>query len=147
MRELVNKKIDGIEYNFGQFGANKSLKLLVRLSKIAGEPLALAFASAEGTGSLLEKKINPAMLGNAVKVLFDKLDETDALELIQGLTSKDSCLCEGKQIDFNLHYEGRLPHMFKVLYAALEVQYGNFFDALTDLSAMSKQATTSVPAT
>jgi len=145
VREQITKRVDDIPYEFSQFGAERALKLLVRLSKIVGKPLALAVSSAEGEGSLLKKQVNPNTLALAVEALMERLDESEAVEIIKGLTSGDSCMCQGRRIEFNTHYEGRLPHMFKVLAAALEVQYGNFFDALGGLPGFASRATTPAP--
>lgn len=142
MLELIPRTVDGTEYQFSQFGAKRSLKLLLKLSKIVGKPLAMAVASADGSGSLLDKQLNPNMLAQAVEALMERIEESEALEIIETLTSGDGCLCKHQKIVFDLHYEGRLPHMFKVLFAALEVQYGNFFDALQDLPVLARKPTT-----
>lgn len=133
-RELIEKEIDGATYSFSQFGAKQGVKTLLKIGKMIGEPMALAFGSFSGEGPLLERKIDGNMLGMAAKALFSRADDNEVLELIT-LLAATSCQCDGKQIDFNSHYEGRYGHMFKVLQAAIEVQYGNFFDALTDLGA------------
>ena len=132
MRELIEKTVDGEVYSFSQFGAKKSLRMLIKISKIVGKPLSLAFASAEGPGKLSDKTVNPNTLAQAVEALMERMDEDEVISILESLTSGDACLCNGKKVDFNGHYEGNLSHMFKVLKAALEVQYGNFFDALSE---------------
>jgi hypothetical protein len=126
-KELAEKLIDGEKYEFMQFGAKKSIKLLTRLLKVVGEPLSLAVGAANGGGSLFEKQLNPDMLGKAVACLVEHLEEDEVLDLIEEFTGKDNVLYKGMKINFDSHYEGKLPHLFKVLTAALEVQYGNFF--------------------
>lgn len=154
-RELVQRKVDGSLYEFEQFGATHSLKILTKLTKLIGEPLTLAFtamldgekklgAEVEAPAtkkSILDRKINGKMLGEAVKALVDKLDEDEVLSLVQQLCAQ-SLLCDGKKIIFDSHYEGRLGHLFKVLGAALEVQYGDFLGEMfasqgLDLASMS----------
>lgn len=133
MREQQTKTIDGQEYFFSQFGPKLSLKILTRLVKIAGEPLAIAISSAQTKdGKIkLDKDIDPDILGRAARALSERLDEDEVLSLIEQLTSGDAVTCDGKKVDFNSHYDGKLGHLFKVFGAALEVQYGNFFDEFT----------------
>ena len=143
MLELAEKSVDGIKYEFQQFGAKESLKTLMRLSKILGKPIALAL------GSLGEKvdfsNVKGDLLADAAQALTERLDQDEVLNLIQLLTA-DKVLCEGKKVSFDLHYQGRLDHLFKVLGAALEVQYGNFFGAFKDLIVPGNHpATTQAP--
>jgi len=125
-RDLVKKVIDGETYGFQQFGAKQALKVLTRLTKIVGEPMALAFTAAKGEGKLSTRDIDPDILASAVRALMERLDEDNVVDLVETLTASH-LLCNGKQIVFDVHYEGKLGHLFKVLMAALEVQYGNFF--------------------
>lgn len=133
-RELVKKQVDEHEYSFQQFGTKQSLKYLFRLSKIIGKPIALAMASGfvgPAKESVLDNPVKPELLAEAVEALVSQCDENETLDLIESFCGKDSCLCDDKPINFNLHYEGRLDHLFRVLAAALEVQYGNFFGAIS----------------
>ena len=135
MRELASKTIDGKKYEFEQFGAKHSLRIMARLTKIMGEPLAMAIGALSNkekgasAKSILDRQIDGDILGKAVKALVERLDEDTVIDLMEELTAK-STLCDGKKIDFNAHYTGDIGHLFKVAYAALEVQYGNFFGGL-----------------
>ena len=133
MRELASKEIDGLEYQFEQFGAKKSLKILFRLSKQIGKPLSLLVGSMSGEKDkkLLDRDIKLDMIAVAIDSLMSNLDSDEVITLMQDLAGDHACICDGKKINFDSHYEGRLPHLFKVLWAAIEVQYGNFFDALS----------------
>ncbi len=135
-REALEKSIDGRKYQFTQYGAKEALKMLVRLSKIIGKPMALSYAALGEKGADGSPQIKGDILAQAIDALMQNAHEDEVLDLCMKLASKD-CLCEGRQIDFNMHYEGQLPHMFKVIKAALEVQYGNFFGALNDLPGMA----------
>lgn len=130
MKQLVSKNIDGSKYEFQQFGASHSLKVLTKLTKICGESITLAMTATKGSGNFFDREFDSDVLGKAVRSLVDKLDEDQVIDLIEELTARH-VLCDGKQFVFDAHYEGRLDHLFKVLGAALEVQYGNFFGALT----------------
>lgn len=129
---LIQRKVDKQVYEFQQFGTVHSLRILTRLTKMIGEPLTIAF-SAMGIGNkenqgkgLLDRDMNGKLLGEAVKALMNRLDEDEVLDLIQELSAKDNVLCDGAKIIFNSHYEGKLKHLFKVVAAGLEVQYGDF---------------------
>lgn len=133
MRELVKKTIDGNEYEFEQMAPKLALKTLVKLSKIVGKPIAMVMGSdgitKDKSKGILSKNLSPELFSAAVGSMIEKLDEADTIELCVLLTA-DTVLCDGKKIDFNSHYASRLGLMFKVLAAALEVQFGNFFDDL-----------------
>lgn len=137
--ELISKEIDGKTYEFSQFGAKLGVRTLIKISKIVGKPMGIAFGSIEtGDGkqkpsSLLDMSYDKGMLAAAIEALTERMDESEIEELLILLTST-TCLCDGAKIDFNGHYAGKYGHLFKVLRAALEVQYGNFFDALSDLA-------------
>lgn len=133
MADLAKREIDGEIYEFQKYGAKDATRTLIRLSKICGKALAKGVAAVEPGEegqSLLERKLNPHALSDAVEALTNSMDEDTTMDLIEKLTS-DRVLCNGKRIVFDKHYEDRLGHMFQVLYAALEVQYGNFINAIS----------------
>lgn len=132
MREYLTKTIDGHEYIFSQFGAKQAVKYMTRLARIAGKPVALALGSLDGGKGkdVLDRNIKTDVLARALEALTMNLDQDETLALIEGFVGNDAVICDGKRIIFDTHYEGRLGHMFKVLKAALEVQYGNFFEEL-----------------
>lgn len=146
-KELVKKNVDGSDYEFQIFGAKQSLKLLTRLSRMILEPMGAAAGSLEGEGPMIERVFGGKGLAMAAKALSDKLDQDEVLNLVETFCSYPACLCDGKQFDFNTHYEGRLGHLFKVLKAALEVQYGDFFADISAPRASKVQATTQVELT
>lgn len=134
--ELLKKEIDGSTYEFEQFGAKKSTKLLIRLTKIIGPALSIAFSEITKAKSKEEaKKLSGAVFGQAIQALILNVgDEDEAVALMETFAS-EKCLCDGKKIVFDSHYQNRLLHLGKVLAAALEVQYGNFFGAIQGVVA------------
>lgn len=126
-KEMVKRPIDGHDYEFSQMGAKQSLKTLVRLSKIIGKPIAM-LAGAPGKG-ILDKDVSSETLAAAVGAMVEHLDGDETVELCE-LLCATTVMCDGKKVDFQTHYEGRLDHLFSVLSAALEVQYGNFFQGV-----------------
>lgn len=130
---LIHKTVDGFDYAFSMMGARQSTKLFIRLTKICGKPFALAFTAlgkkSTPEASFLDRPIDTFVLADAVEALCSHMDEDIVLDMIQSLTSDPTVLCDGKKVVFDVHYKGRTSHLMKVLFAALEVQYGNFFDA------------------
>jgi hypothetical protein len=135
--ELIKRTIDGDEYEFEQFGAKQSLRVLMRLSKLVGKPLMLSMGAIKQEEG--KKKFDANALGEAAKVLFDGMDENGTIELIEMLTA-EKVLCNGKKIKFDEHYEKKLSHLFNVLATALDVQYGNFIEELTGSLDLKKEA-------
>lgn len=129
--------IDGASYSFEKYGAEESLETLLKIAKIAGKPLGLAISAFLGDKdekekSILEREMDPDLLATAFEALTTALDEKVVMALVKKFSS-DRVLCNGAKIVFNTHYEDRLDLLFKVVKAALEVQYGNFFSALSGL--------------
>lgn len=141
--ELTKKIIDEHEYEFTKLGAKQSVKVFTKILKIIGEPIALSAGAFEGKGPLLERVFNGDALGKAMKALAERMDEDEVVSLMETLCGETACICDGKKVNFNSHYEGRLAHLFKVLKAALEVQYGDFlgeFGGLLGKTAPSPSA-------
>lgn len=132
--ELAKKEIDGSVYEFEQFGAKKATKLLIRLTKIIGPALSIAIAEISKAGSKEDaKKLSSTVFGQSIQALVMNVgNEDEAIALMEAFAS-EKCLCDGKKINFDTHYQNKLLHLGKVLAAALEVQYGNFFEEVTGL--------------
>lgn len=137
---LWEVEVDGINYAFTKWGAEESLANLLKLSKLIGKPLGLAMGAfaKEGDKSLFDKEINFDILSLAIDALMSNMDEAMCISLIKKLSSQGVLFGEGAKITFNTHYEDRLDHLFKVVYAGLEVQYGNFFNAMLGLASKKK---------
>lgn len=128
-RQLVEKYVDDESYQISQFATTESLKVLTRLSKILGPSFSVAMAGSK----ISDPKAQTELFGKAVSELTSRLDEEEVIALIKKLI--DCCLRgEGKKINFELDFQGRLGHLFKLLKAVLEVQYGNFFQELGSIA-------------
>ena len=134
-RETVTKVIKGSNYEFSQYGAKQGLKTLLRLGKLIGKPIALGYAAFQKNEEGV-RDVKADILAQAVESLMQNAHQDEVLDLCIELSSRN-CLCDGKQIDFNSHYEGDFGLMFEVIAAALEVQYGNFFVALSGLPGVA----------
>ena len=132
MRQPVEKEIDGHSITITMLQPDKALKILTRLVKVVGEPLAV-FAEAGG----LEAAVTGDLIKKAVQSLGEKLDEDDVVKTVMELM--DCVIIGGKQgkAVFNVHFAGNLGHLFKVLAAVLEVQFGDFLGEIVALRRQS----------
>lgn len=140
MREPVRKVIDQQAYVFHQMPAKASLKLLTRIIKIVGAPIGAGVGSMGGAGDMLEREIN---LESVVTSLCDRLDENQVERIIDELLSQARHEGEGEVSaphTFEALFGGNLPHLFKVVMAAFEAEYGNFFGGKPVLQSLAARA-------
>ena len=139
MREPVKKTIDGEQYTFCQLPARKNMKLLTRILKIVGPALGGAVSGGD-VESIMDLDIDP---GAIISQLCSRLDENEVEYIIDSLLSQVLCAGKGEVSKvFDQHFGGRLPHMFKVVAAALEVEYGDFFGGKLDIGNLLKSRAT-----
>ena len=120
--------VDERVYTFSKWGAEKALKTLAELSRVAGESLSIAASAFANSGTTND--IDPNLIGSAVKALTDGLgSDTDATLRLMKRLCCDGTLCDDRPILFDTHFRGGLLSMIKVVRAALEVQFGDFFSA------------------
>jgi hypothetical protein len=131
---LYEADIDGEKYEFEKWGAEDALDVLIDISQMVGKPLGMAIATMLGKEGL-EKDVDPNMVGSVFESLFQNCNKANTKPLIKKLCS-EKVMCGGKKISFDKHYEDRLMHCFKVVKANLEVQYGNFFGELLELTKL-----------
>jgi len=136
MREPVTKTIDDEQYTFCMLPVKQSIRLLTRILKIIGPALGGA-----ATGEDI-RNIGDIDLGMVVSGICSRLDENDVEHIIDTLLTQ--VLHSGKgnlQQIFDAHFGGRLPHLLKVVAAALEVNYGDFFGGKLDIEELLGRAT------
>lgn len=144
MRKEVKKNIDGLEYTFYQFPATDGTKVLIRLSKLLGEPLGML------GGDVLKGGIKGAVgtdaghaIGKAVKALTDNIDVEETYNLIMMFFKHVQHNGNSLSDIYDVHFQGKYSLVFKILKAALEVQYGNFFGELAAMSGAMSAGTSS----
>lgn len=128
---LYETKIGGANYEFEKWGAEESLDVLIDISVLVGKPLGVAFAALMGKQGL-KKELDANLINMAMEALLGGMKKEFVKPLIIKLASF-KVMCNGKPVNFDIHYEKDLMLTFKVVKAHLEVQYGNFFDALLEL--------------
>jgi hypothetical protein len=115
--------VDDQQYTITLFSPTRALKLLARITKLAGESMAV-MAKAGAGGDPVD------LLPQAVKQLLARLDEDEVVSL-----AKELCACvtvEKRPITFDLEFHGRLGTMAKLIGKVVEIQFTDFYSALGD---------------
>jgi hypothetical protein len=140
VRHHHQRTIDGTSWTVNEFSATEGLRLLTRLTAICGGPLARAFEALPKDGSILDARVDFALLGTAVNELAGRLDEHEVVELVRRMLACTTADGKDASAQFDLVFQGRYLTLFKVLAFVLEV---NFRLPLTDwLQAASQTAVT-----
>lgn len=130
---LYETDIDGEKYEFAKWGAEAATDTLLDLSGIISKPLGAGvgalFGKKEKEDEGVEvKKSQAESIGLIMEALLDRVSANKQIckTLIKKFAT-ENVLCNGQKIVYDTHYKDRLPHLFKVVQAGVEVQFGNFF--------------------
>lgn len=115
--------IDDQAFNIALLMPSKAFELGAKLLKLVGEPVA-ALAISKGEADFQQA------LPMAVRALTSNMDNKDTLALIKLLFQTVSI--DGKMINFEEYFQGRMGHMFKVLVAVVNVQFSDFFQGVAE---------------
>lgn len=133
MKTAQSKTIDGIEFSVEQLPGRAALLLSRRLAAIGAPALAKAFTGFKGT-SIADAEISN--LGAATAALFDRLPESEFTELVDQLLSTAWVTRDGKRGPllpvFDSIMQGHTATAYKLLWFAIEVNFGPFGGALLD---------------
>lgn len=152
--ETVEREIDGVVYKCGQLPAMRAVKLLNRLGRVLGPTLAKLGAALPATGGKLSdldlSRLDFAKVGDAVSLLFEKLDDETLEKLLRELLSGVSfeepdgkigpLFPDSRTLAFDQHFKGRILSVGRVAAFAFEVNFGGFSDALAALLPHVKAA-------
>ncbi|MCK5127628.1 MAG: hypothetical protein KAR42_15330 [candidate division Zixibacteria bacterium] len=131
MKENKTKTIDGQDFTFFQLNPFKANRLLIKLVKIAGPALGSLANSKDvnGVQDLMDADIDAKGLLDSI---CEKLDEDEIEEMFKKLLSQVHC-SEVGELSNESHcdtvFKGKISLMYKVVFAALEAQFGDFFGA------------------
>ncbi len=138
MREPVERTIDGETYTFCQMTPTASLKLMVRIARIIGAPMGGIMGDAKVGKDILEQDID---VPGIVSSICANLDQDEVVEIVKAALSQTIHTGKGEvSKQFDLIFAGRLPHLFKVVGTALEVEYGDFFGGKPVFQGLLKKA-------
>ena len=133
------KTIDSIEYSIDQLGGMKGLRLFNRLLRLCAPALGSIGKALADRKSLADMDLDS--VGKAVSAMLVSLTDDDLESLTRELLGSCTFDREGKRIElmspgvFDLEMRGKVGTILKLLSFALEVNYGNFFEALQNAGA------------
>jgi hypothetical protein len=121
VRHTQEREIDGALWSVTEFSATEGLKILTTIARLSAGPLAQA-ARALG-GSVLDAKVDLALVGTAVADLASRLDDDEVVGLAKRMLR--GTFVDGKEVSpqFDLVFQGRYLTLFKVLGFVLEVNF------------------------
>lgn len=150
-REAQTKTIGEHEYTIQPFSATMAYRLLLRLGKLLGAPVAL-IAVAEGgkKGSNADgEEMDLDTLAKGIEMLTRNADVNVVEEITKDLLGGCTVRYEGKSKTvlevFDVLYQGSLGEMFKVLGAVLEVNYEIPLDVFANFAGGAASALGSAP--
>lgn len=126
--------IDGVGYQVSQYSASKALRLLAKLAKVAGKPVAMMTAGG------MDSDIKPDILAAAIEALTESASPEEMVSLCKEILDGVYIFRpDGQQtaIAFDIDFQGRMGHLFRVLKKVLTFQYADF---LGDLAAAAPVA-------
>jgi len=134
------------QFTVSQLPAMRAGKLLMRLGKTIGPAIA-SLASAMDVREGKDLDVSLDAMPASVAALFANLDGNELEYLTHELLDGATVTVNGQTVPvlqgFDLLMQGQIPAWFQLLWFALTVNYGNFFDALGGLgpgSTMAKAA-------
>lgn len=144
MREPNEIVIGDVTYKMYPMSPFKSSKILTRILKLIGKPLATIVGDAKNQKkeSLLEADVSPELIGEALSLMTDNLDENQIEKLMRDLLPLDllSFASEGEDfkkisnLDGHLNKQEKpLSHLFRLAKFSLEVNYADFLDEIVGL--------------
>lgn len=124
-RKAGSHTIDGKVYEITQLSPKAAQRVLVKISKFIGPALGDEIGdAATGKSEILDSEVSSAF-GKILPKLFNSLNEADTEAVVEAMLG-----CAGKTYD-SVEFQGNLMHMYRVVYAALEVNYSDFFEGVS----------------
>ena len=124
MTDTKTVMVDNVEYKINVLPPSKAIKLLTKLTKLIGKPMA---SMASGSSEEERSKLIPMAVG----ALTESLDEDQTLNLVQQLMT---CVTkENQMLKFEQEFQGRLGVLLKLCKEVLEVNYSDFLGEISAL--------------
>lgn len=137
---LAQKTIEGKSYQVLACSAMDGINLGVRIAKILGPTMATWAKNAKAD-------VASDVFGQALAGLFNRLEETGAVDLVQ--TILNLVMCNGKPIGqtWNVEYAGKLAELVQIVMFAGQAQFQNFAPALGAMGLTTTQPAPTPPTT
>ena len=152
MKQPLKKTINSRDYLIGCWEVDKSLEILVWLTKTFGEGVVTLFTSEAGMGAMLgkfteeveeaktkevgEAPADPVATSEADKAAEAKLIKEFASSIVDKLDQKQyPVMCkhiiagiryQAQPINFNNHFVGRLGELHELMFHTIRFQYADF---------------------
>lgn len=127
MQRTKEIALDGKRYDTTQYSATFGLKLLTRLSKVIGKPLAILTTTDQ------DSEVGADLISRAVEALTKEIDEDSVLTLVLDILHTTTIVANGNErrpIEFNTDFAGCYGHLFRLIKEVLSFQYSDFFGEL-----------------
>lgn len=122
--------IDSIEYEFYCLKTSEALKTLTYILKVASESLGKVIAGARSVDNIKSILDNDDIdIEGIISSIVNRLDDPRTLEVAQTLVS--SVYRNGKKLDFDTYFKGKILHLSKVLMQAGRVNFSDFLEELS----------------
>jgi len=138
--------IDGATYLIGRIPPRRSLGLQNRLIRVAGPGIAALIASVKPgpTGKVSLGDLDMQAVASGVQGLLAQLTPAEQDAIMEELFSTVVVVEGGRQAPvmavFDVHFADRLPAVYKLMWAALEENFGGFFGPLAAAAVRAAQA-------
>ena len=126
--KLSKVEVGGHTYELGEWPVDKAIEIMTWLSQTIGPVLFQAVSGAQSLSSVMDADLGQVLNQGVVNALTN-IKSAEVKERFRQIAGVD-LLCDGKQIDYNTHYQGRIGHLLKVSVAVIKFQYADFLDVL-----------------
>ena len=135
-REMVT--IGESSYEIEKLPPKIALKILTRLIKLCGEPIAKAIDGVTNSPNPQETILDSNLkdwdfIGDAIKALTQNLDEDmilQTVELLLGYVYKKNQEGGYIAVNMDIDFQGKINEMLKVIKSCLEVNFKDFFEEI-----------------
>jgi|GEM_PF-3944774 len=130
---MAEKKIDGVVYRYDKLPATESIPLMLRLMKTIGTAKGIIAAiAAEGS----DEERDAAALG-AVGEFMTSIDPDEVMSIVNDVIRH--CRADGEPAVLGVKPQ-YLPEALKVLFFALQTEFGSFFGDGLELAGLKQTA-------
>jgi hypothetical protein len=127
MKKPVNRDVDGQTYEFYLMGPKDQIKVMNYMARTVGKPLGAAIKNDPSSAAdILDT--SASMIGDFITHLVESVDDDEVIAKIEKILEYVHIKKEKgfAPVKMEADFHGKLSHMFKVVYAALEVNFGDF---------------------
>lgn len=132
--------VSSVRFQFMPIPPEDSLKIMTRVLKVVGAPMGSAIGAFKGDEGeqhldIMDKKIDLAIIGDAVTALCTGLNEVEILTTIKLLLRYVRIEVPETggfvNVNLNVHFQKKLGLLFGVVRKAMEVNFSDFLSVVT----------------